>query len=286
MWHSHRPALHPWCFIDIDEYRGEDKRQAFELDGDPPEILDRIVQALAERLGPLVLQPDGSQPPVVVEKDSDTAAFATSWRSNQPPLVKRLKLPTPTNPLPPAFAKGMIDSYHSPAPGFVSKHRFNESDVESRLARTRWFANCGQACSVDLTVGIKRVKSWPKALSLCESTGWAEVELHAQNQLTEYLHWNDHDNYQSWNRFVEDRNLAVVNPLLREHIEPFQKSHALPDSFLQYVRLDVLRALMEEMYAGSGHEGNFFNELLMVYEAGHFPCGWEGAWPKGKLYVF
>ena len=279
VWHSHRPALHPWCFIAIDEYRGEDKPQGFRFVRGTPELMIRIVQALAERLGPLVLQPDGSQPAVVVQAAFEASAFVESWRTSQPPDVKRPPLPTPITE--------KMDSLLSPTPtGYVSKHRFDKPDVESRLARIRWFANCGQACPVDLTVGIKRVTNWTQALSLCASHAWSEVELAAQNQLTEYLHWNDHENYQSWNRFLEDRNLAVLDPLLREHIQPFQASHALPDCFLQGVRSDIRGALMEEMYAGSGYAGNFFNELLMVYEAGHFPCGWVGEWPEGKLCVY
>lgn len=30
----------------------------------------------------------------------------------------------------------------------------------------------------------------------------------------------------------------------------------------------------------------FFNNLLQVYLAGGWPCGWEGQYPKGKLVIF
>jgi hypothetical protein len=43
---------------------------------------------------------------------------------------------------------------------------------------------------------------------------------------------------------------------------------------------------MENAYLGSGHSCFFFLELLTVYEAGHFPCGWVGDWPRGKLVVY
>ena len=43
---------------------------------------------------------------------------------------------------------------------------------------------------------------------------------------------------------------------------------------------------MENSYLSSGHRCFFFLELLMVYEAGHFPCGWRGDWPDGKLIVY
>jgi hypothetical protein len=48
----------------------------------------------------------------------------------------------------------------------------------------------------------------------------------------------------------------------------------------------ILGALMENSYLGSGHTAFFFLELFLVYEAGHFPCGWVGEWPHGALRVF
>jgi hypothetical protein len=53
-----------------------------------------------------------------------------------------------------------------------------------------------------------------------------------------------------------------------------------------HVQWDILAALMEHAYLGSGHRCFFFLELLSVYEAGHFPCGWIGPWPQGKLVVY
>jgi len=46
-----------------------------------------------------------------------------------------------------------------------------------------------------------------------------------------------------------------------------------------------LGALMGNSYLDTHHPAHFFLELLWVYEAGHFPCGWLGDWPSGKLIV-
>lgn len=35
-----------------------------------------------------------------------------------------------------------------------------------------------------------------------------------------------------------------------------------------------------------GINNQFFNNLLQVYLAGGWPCGWEGQYPKGKLVIF
>jgi hypothetical protein len=44
--------------------------------------------------------------------------------------------------------------------------------------------------------------------------------------------------------------------------------------------------MMENAYMTSKHGSYFFLELLTVYEAGHFPCGWRGEWPSGSLVLY
>jgi hypothetical protein len=112
------------------------------------------------------------------------------------------------------------------------------------------------------------------------------VELGAQNQLTLWLHQHDRQNYQRWNDLVGGFKEAVLNPLTEERWEPYRRRHGLDVVVVHSVQWDALGALMENTYLGSGHRCFFFLELLTVYEAGHFPCGWVGEWPQGKLVVY
>jgi hypothetical protein len=77
-----------------------------------------------------------------------------------------------------------------------------------------------------------------------------------------------------------------VNPLTEKILVPFQAKHDLDIAFVHNVQWDILGAVMENSYLRSGHSAFFFLELLTVYEAWHFPCGWKGEWPKGKLLVY
>jgi hypothetical protein len=131
-----------------------------------------------------------------------------------------------------------------------------------------------------------KVDSWAAAAESCASQDWSTVELQAQNQLTRWLDRNDRENYQRWNDLVDDFKKSILQPLQRERWEPFQKEHGLAKSFVDSVRWDLLGALMENAYLGNSHRCFFFLELLSIYEAGHFPCGWVGEWPEGKLLVY
>lgn len=181
---------------------------------------------------------------------------------------------------------GMIEAVTNPPAGFVSKLKFVETDVAGRVKAIDWFAQCGESLSLDLSMETQQVKSWPQAVSSCKKTVWENAELEAQNQLTLWLHLNDKAHYQKWNDYVRSHKKAVVTPLTERKIVPFQEEHGLDIAVVHSVQWDILGALMENTYMSSGHSAFFFLELLMVYEAGHFPCGWQGDWPQGKLIVY
>jgi hypothetical protein len=180
----------------------------------------------------------------------------------------------------------ILDPVINPPAGFVSRHTFGPSDVAERVRAIDWFSHCGEPLDLDLTMEVEQVRSWSKAMKACASQTWENAELGAQNQLTLWLHNNDRENYQEWNKLVEQFKAEVVNPLTEEKWVPFQQKHGLGITLVHSVQWNILSALMENAYLGSGHRCFFFRELLWVYEAGHFPCGWRGEWPQGKLVIF
>ena len=181
---------------------------------------------------------------------------------------------------------GMIEAVTNPPQGFVSKHDFVETDVASRVNSINWFAHCGESLSLDLSMDVQPVTSWSRAITSCKDQVWEDAELEAQNQLTLWLHLNDRANYQKWNEIVVAHKKAVLDPLTETIIAPFQTKHGLDIVLVHSVQWDILGALMENSYSSRGHRAFFFLELLTIYEAGHFPCGWEGEWPQGRLLVY
>ena len=91
--------------------------------------------------------------------------------------------------------------------------------------------------------------------------------------------------HRTTSRVAHLRSPEVIAPLIKEQIIPFQLEHRLDVVLAHSTSWDVLGALMENSYLDTHHPAHFFLELLWVYEAGHFPCGWLGDWPSGKLFV-
>ena len=72
-------------------------------------------------------------------------------------------------------------------------------------------------------------------------------------------------------------------------------AHALadggfPPEMLQPILVDVNRAALEIAYRKKfPWVPVFFENLLKVYQAGRFPCGWTGSlldWPAGNVIIF
>ena len=72
---------------------------------------------------------------------------------------------------------------------------------------------------------------------------WENVELEAQNHLTEWLHAKDRVDYQNWNRIVEAYVVLLDN--LTDHVWiPFQQKLQLDRVFVSSVQWDILGALI------------------------------------------
>jgi hypothetical protein len=179
----------------------------------------------------------------------------------------------------------ILESLHNPPPGFVSTRHFRPDDVAARIRRIPWFAHCGDPLSVNLSMPVRRCLNWSEAVAPCGSDDWGAIELEAQNQLTVWLHWNAPQDYQRWNDLVVDFKDTILRPVIEPAVRDYSQRHGLGDSVLHSVYWDMLGALMENHYLHTGHQVFFFLELLELYEAGHFPCGWTGQWPQGELHV-
>jgi hypothetical protein len=168
---------------------------------------------------------------------------------------------------------------------FFSKRSFKPSDLPARIEAVHWFSKCGEPLALDLTMEAENAGGWAEALQACQNVAWENIELEAYNQLTAWLHQNYRERYQAWNSIIERHKREVIAPLIDEKIIPFQLKHGLDAVLIGAISWDILGALMENSYLDTKHPAHFFLELLWVYEAGHFPCGWLGDWPNGKLIV-
>jgi hypothetical protein len=176
---------------------------------------------------------------------------------------------------------GLVDALVHPSPGYESKRTFAASDMMTRVAAIDWFSRCGRSLEVELSCPFDLVSNWDDAIHACSSADWDNAQLEAQNQLTVWLTLHAANAYRDWNRIAAVLKTEVIEPLV---VQPLVKLRAA-EGIRANVRWDILAALMENSFIDTGHRSFFFLELFEIYEAGHFPCGWIGEWPRGTLLV-
>jgi len=106
----------------------------------------------------------------------------------------------------------------------------------------------------------------------------------ASNEYRQRLAERSPERFRKWNEIVVEVK-PFAQALVREKVESVVKEHDLPKVFVDTVDWDILHLCMEAEYADIYPPG-FYASQAYWYLNGHFPCGWEGEFPEGKLVIY
>jgi hypothetical protein len=106
----------------------------------------------------------------------------------------------------------------------------------------------------------------------------------AQNQYCERLVERSRKRWALWNDVVDEVKKVTI-PLVNRKIAAVVRAHDLPEIFAAQVHADIASLIMECEYADVYPPG-FFASNAYWYVNGHFPCGWRGVFPKGRLVIY
>ncbi len=152
--------------------------------------------------------------------------------------------------------------------------------VLDRLGNIDWFSNIG----VNDTEEADILNNWQDAIDSCASIEWENLCLEAANRLRISIRARSASELQKWNDIV----IAIrpdVLALISEKTSLFVKENDLPKVFVDTVEWDVLHYCMEEEYA-TVIPPDFYAKQINWYMRGHFPCGWRGQFPAGRILIF
>ena len=149
-----------------------------------------------------------------------------------------------------------------------------------KLRQVQWFCCVG----VHDTDAAQVLSSWSEAIESCSSTEWEELCMEAANQYREKLVKKSPLQFQKWNDIVLEIK-PIVQGVVIENTKQVLEKNCLPKSFTDAVNWDILHLCMEAEYADVLQPG-FFASQAYWYMKGHFPCGWQGEFPSGKIIVY
>ncbi len=148
------------------------------------------------------------------------------------------------------------------------------------LEEARWFSRVG----VKDTDAAIVLSSWQEAIESCKSSEWEELCLEASNQYRERLCERSMERFRKWNDIVTEVKHYSM-PLVLKMIEDVVRKNKLPKVFEDTVQWDIVGVCMEAEYADVYPPG-FYASQAYWYVKGHFPCGWKGDFPEGKLIIY
>jgi len=126
-----------------------------------------------------------------------------------------------------------------------------------------WFQHIGERINA---ANIKQVFSWEDAWECCQDDSWINATFHKEVD----------QNHPAW---------AIAYDKALEAVSKSGRNHELEDG--------VPVALQAAWDAGAAayqlatnNTNGFYVGLMDWYRKGHWPCGWEGAYPQGRLTVY
>jgi hypothetical protein len=148
------------------------------------------------------------------------------------------------------------------------------------LEKASWFSRVGIAAAPL----VATVSSWPEAIEYCIAPEWEDLRLDMINEYRVHIHRNHWERLQGWNEIILEIQ-KITAPLVDRKIESVVQRVKPPRIFRAGIRSDVDLFCMEAEYDDICPPG-FFARLGAWYLDGHFPCGWSGPFPEGKLIVY
>lgn len=158
-------------------------------------------------------------------------------------------------------------------------HPRTESTI-NELAERDWFSRVGKLDS-DRAVFFD---NWNEAIMSCEGDNWTSLLEESANQYRARIAERDRERFIEWNRLAREIKEFTV-PFVEKKIEQVVRTNDLPVSFVHTVQWDILHLCMESEYADVFPPG-FYASQAYWYSNGHFPCGWSGDFPNGKICVY
>lgn len=160
-----------------------------------------------------------------------------------------------------------------------------DDKIKERFRKIKLFSKCCDD-SFQFSFSVKIVQNWCVASTYFCKPEWEGITLKASNQLSEFLHQNYRDQYRDWNDYASDGR-KFIEAEFSNLIELWRTINNLNYVFVDCVKWDLLHSLIFQQYKVglNGELPNFYENILIIYELGHFPCGFEGDYLCGTPVV-
>lgn len=150
-----------------------------------------------------------------------------------------------------------------------------------------WLQNIEKQSALLLPLEYEFIKK-EEAIASLKNYLWDNIENDEFNTLFEWFRTTSI--CLDWERSVSSIRKDYI-PIFDSNIEKITKEIFKDNSKLvmDTINYDILMIIMRlEIKKKSIREDGptFYDNILKIYQSGHFPCGWSGEYPNGKILVY
>lgn len=151
------------------------------------------------------------------------------------------------------------------------------------LDQTRWLEEVGRPWQERVISDVTIVRSWDEALTIfAEDIQYnANGVLEAPCARVDAILERYPERKAWWQNARDEAKRYTAFSAWVPDVLPQEQQDLLYENLWEYVSM-----LLVEIIASPEAECTYFREQLPWFHAGHFPCGWEGDWPRGRMRVF
>ena len=155
------------------------------------------------------------------------------------------------------------------------------AELFNRLESAEFFTAVGQQDGGNWCYAT----SWMEAVAECVSSKWSNCHTELINDLRMDVRSKAMDRYQTWNSVVTNIRPIVSNLVERKALTQFRVI-GLPEKIAPHLTGILLTVVLSYEYSNISLIRELPERIAAAVLAGHFPCGWEGEFPDGRLIVY
>jgi hypothetical protein len=159
------------------------------------------------------------------------------------------------------------------------------------MREAKWLEHVGEP--IESASQILPVASWEEAITIFarqEGTGYGPNGHLIEPVARARAALEDPTTFAQWQRArIDARKYAAY----RGYVPDWMDGKTLPNTTVGWTYDEAVGEYLYEFVSwllaeiiGGAKDCTYFREQLSWFHAGHFPCGWEGTWPLGRMRVY
>ncbi len=162
-----------------------------------------------------------------------------------------------------------------------------DSEILSIINEIPWFEKCGNRTEILLNYKYKFVTE-KEMIQPLSGIKWDNLENDEFNKLYDWFRTSAIClDLERSVREIRKEEMPKFDLLVKDKIKKVfvNEQKLVLDSFHYDLLMIIMKLTISKRFS-SNDEPYFYNELLEIYKAGHFPCGWRGSYPEGTILIY